>query len=301
MSTINVFTHSLRAYLASIGSPLPLGHTHQLLAAGRGYNSLAALQASDELEDLDRSMHWLVDVPKLEERAISLGITLHTETFIKSLARASRECSGPHIHASDANLADAFVVEVQEAAVHDSAVAQEMANTNCTGPSEAYLEFTGSSIGANIGADSTIEIGFEGEVQGEQDLDRPYSGHSVRVTVVLRLQAIGRRLFVGPPEIQILDSILDQGYYGEDFDETPSTFSQLEAIAIELGIPVEEHEQLEGAEVDGHTTRADVAIGYLINIAHCASSPLINRLRQKYPTQQIWVLGNTLEHARQPD
>lgn len=294
--TINTLVHRLRERLAKAGFPVSLGHTHQLLAAVRGYTSLAVLQASNEPVSLDQSMHWIVDVPQLRERAASLAVTINADLFIQLLIQTSHDFEdGPHIHASDADLAEHFVMDAQEAALDDSDVASEMANTNCTGPWQEHLEFAGSSFDTPAKVDTLFKIEYEGHVQGEQDRDRPYSGHSVDVSVELRFIIVGKRLFAGPPDIEVVAASLDHGYYDEDDGVPPGALSELEAIAIELGVPVEQQDQLEGAEIVGDTTSAGVPNGYLIDIQYCASSPLIDQLRTTYPTQQIWVLGNTLE------
>ncbi|WP_313178382.1 hypothetical protein [Massilia sp.] len=294
--TINTLVHRLRERLAQAGSPISLGHTHQLLAAARGYTSLAVLQASNEPVDLDQSMHWIVDVPQLRERAVSLAVTINADLFTQLLVQTSHEFDdGPHIHASHADLAEHFVMEAQEAALDDSDVAREMANTNCTGPWEEHLEFVGSSFDTPAEVGTLFKIDYEGHVQGEQDRDRPYSGHSVNVSVELRFGIVGKRLFAGPPDIEVVGASLDHGYYDEDDGAPSMALSELEAIAIELGIPVEQQDELEGAEVGGDTTSAGVPNGYVVDIKYCASSPVIDQLRKQHPTQQIWVLGNTLE------
>lgn len=240
-------------------------------------------------------MHWIVDVPQLRERAVSLAVTINADVFAQSLVQTSQDfADGPHIYASDADLAEHFVMEAQEAALDDADVANEMANTNCTGPWEEHLEFAGSSFDTPAEVDTVFKIDYEGYVQGEQDRDRPYSGHSVNVAVELRFSIVGKRLFAGPPDIEVIGASLDYGYYEEDDGMPSRALSELEAIAIELGVSVEQQDELEGAEVDGDTTSAGVPNGYLIDIKYCASSPLIDKLRATYPTQQIWVLGNTL-------
>jgi hypothetical protein len=301
MPTIRALTHLLRDRLEEAGSPLSLGHTHQLLAAARGYTSLAILQSANEPDELDRQMHWIIDLPQVHERAASLGLTIDTEVFVSSLAQASRDCSGLQIHSSDADMAEEFIEAAKEITYDDSWVAGEMANTNCTGPWETQLEFSGSSIDTPAKVGEFFQIDYEGQVEGDPDLERPYSGHSVDVSLKASFRIIGRRLFAGPPKIEILGASLDDGYYGEDATEIPKSWSQLEAIAIELEIPVDAHEQLEGAEIDVHTTSADNAVGYLVNIKNCAASPIIDRLRHEHPTQQIWVLGSTFDQINRFD
>jgi hypothetical protein len=301
MPSINTITHVLRQHLTSSGTPVKLGHTHQLLAAALGYTSLAVLQVSNEPDELDPSMHWIVDVPQLKDRAASLEVSIDAIAFVHLLAQASRECGGPQIHASDDDLAEDFVIDAQEAAVDDSDVASEMANTNCTGPWETYLEFAGSSIDTPAEIGALLKIDYQGHVQGEQDPDRLYNGHSVNVAVQLRFGIVGKRLVLSPPKIEVVGAELDYGYYDRDDDAPLPPLSQLEAIAIELGIPVDEHEKLEGAEVIVDTTSAGVPNGYLVEIKYCQASPLIDRLRKDHPMQQIWVLGTTFERINRFD
>lgn len=240
-------------------------------------------------------MHWIIDRPQMIERAASLGLTIDADVFISSLAQASHDCSGSQIHSSDADMADEFIEDAKQITYDDSSVASQMADTNCTGPWETHLDFSGSSIDTPAKVGEFFEIDYEGHVDGDQDLDRPYSGHSVDVSLKASFRIIGRRLFTGPPKIKVNGASLDDGYYGVDDVEIPTSWTQLEAIAIELGIPVEAHEQLEGAEIDVHTTSAGIENGFLINIENCTASPIIDRLRDEHPTQQIWVLGTAFD------
>jgi hypothetical protein len=290
--TMTTLAHAMREQ-STYKNRLSLGHTHQLLAAARGYTSLAALQASNEPERLDDATYWLVDVAQVEERAASLAVTIETTAFVRSLSTASRDGDGPRVVSED-ELADEFVVAVQDAAIDDEDVATEMANTNSAGPWEAYMEFAGSSIDSPAGFGAFLQLDYAGTVTGDADTDLPYSGHVVRATGQVFLKRIGKRLVVGPPKITIDGATLDDGYDCEDDDVAP-TMGRLEAIAIELRVPVEDLDHLDGAEIEPATTAADVSNGYWINIEDCASSPIIDRLRERYPTQRIWVLGNSFE------
>lgn len=294
-TTISTIAHSLRLMLADAGSSLKLGHTHQLLASARSYTSLAVLQASNEPVELDPSMHWIVDIPQLQERVLSLDLTIDPKVFVQSLISASRACGGPKVYASDTEMADEFTEAVQDAALDDAGVDGQMADTNCTGPWDAFFEINNSSIDmpADIGNDLVID--YVGHVTGKPDDNRPYSGETVNVTAQLRFSKVGKRLFVGPTEIEVFGASLDDEYYAEDKAKSLPSLSQLEAIAVELNVAIEDHQQLDGADIEVHTTNADVHVGYLIDIHDCASSPIIDGLREAHPTEQIWVLGNAFD------
>jgi hypothetical protein len=277
-----------------------LGHAHQLLAGARGYTSLASMQAAGEPVDLGTSMHWIVDVPQLQERAAALDLTLDPQVFVQALSSASHTCGGPKIHATDSEMAEEFNEAVQIAALDDCGVAGQMADTNCTGPWEAFLELSNSSIDSPAQIGDEFVLDYAGTVRGEPDLERPHSGDTVNVSAQLRFPMVGKRLFVGPPAISIFGA-LDDSYYDDDENDDDASLpllSELEAIAMELNVPVVDHEQLDGAEIEVHMTHADVHVGYLIDIQHCEPSPVVDRLRKEHPCQQIWVFGNTFERIR---
>jgi hypothetical protein len=207
--------------LADAGSPVVLGHAFQLVVAALGYSSSGVLQASDEPENLTSSMHWIVDVVQLRQRAASLGVSIAPNVFVQALARASRDSGGPRIYATDTDLEEEFIEAAQEEALDDYDVAAQMADTNTTGPWEVNLEFAGATpLPLKIG--DIFVIDYEGQVQGEVDPDRLYSGHAANVTVQVSLTAVGRRLVVGPPKIQVVGATLDDGYYGMDEDDSPA-------------------------------------------------------------------------------
>jgi hypothetical protein len=295
MSTsINTITHALRVSLADVGSPIVLGHAFQLVAAAFGYPSSGVLQASGEPENLTDSMHLMVDLAQMRQRAASLGVAVDVDAFLQAMAGASRQLGGPRIHRSDGDLEQEFLEAATEKALDDDDVSVQMADTNTTGPWDANLEFSDATpLPLRIG--DVFSISYEGQVQGEQDHDRPYSGHAANVSVQVSLTAIGRRLVIGPPKVEVMGAELDEGYYGMDDDGTGPPLGRLEAFAMELGVPFEEREQLEGAEATGDTTSAGAPNGYLVNIAHCESSPVVDRLRAEYPAQEIWVEGHALE------
>lgn len=295
MSTsINTISHALRVSLADAGSPIVLGHAFQLVAAALGYPSSGVLQASDEPENLTDSMHWIVDVAQLRQRAGSLGVSIDFEAFLQALAMASHDHGGPRIHTSDADLEQEFLQAAQEEALNDHDVAAQMADTNTTGPWEANLEFADATpLPLKIG--DVFTINYEGQVQGEVDLDRPYNGHAANVTVQVSLTVVGKRLVIGPPKVEVVGAALDDGFYGMDEDDSAPPLGRLEAIAMELDVPIDERDQLEGAEVTEATTSTGVSNGYLVNIAYCTSSPVVNQLRAKHPSREIWVAGYAIE------
>ena len=295
MSTsINTITHALRVSLADAGSPIVLGHAFQLVAAAFGYPSSGVLQASGEPEILTDSMHWIVDLAQIRQRAASLSVAVDIDAFLQTMADASRELGGPRIHTSDGDLEQEFLEAAIEKALDDDDVSGQMACTNTTGPWEANLEFADATpLPLRIG--EVFSISYEGQIQGEPDHDRPYSGHAANVSVQVSLTAVGRRLVIGPPKVEVMGAELDAGYYGMDDDGSGPPLGRLEAYAMELGVPFEEREQLEGAESTGDTTSAGASNGYLINIAYCASSPVVDRLRAEYQSQEIWVQGHALE------
>lgn len=295
MSTsINTLTHAVRVSLADVGSPIVLGHAFQLVAAAFGYPSSGVLQASSEPETLTDSMHWIVDLAQLRQRATSLGVAVDLNAFLHAIAGASRQLGGPRIHTSDDDLEQEFLEAAIEKALDDDDVSGQMANTNTTGPWEANLEFSDATpLPLRIG--DVFSISYEGQIQGEPDQDRPYSGHAANVSVQVLLTAVGRRLVIGPPQVEVMGAELDAGYYGMDDDGSGPPLGRLEAFAMELGVPFEEREQLEGADATPDTTSAGAPNGYLVNIAYCASSPVVDRLRAKYPSNEIWVQGHAIE------
>ena len=73
-SNFNTVAFATRENLKASGIAIALGHVHQLLAAGLGYASLAALQASDEENPgLAGADYVILDVEGITVRAASLG------------------------------------------------------------------------------------------------------------------------------------------------------------------------------------------------------------------------------------
>lgn len=299
MSTdITRLAHSIRPALAAQGISIKLGHTHQLIAAALGHNSLAAQQASGEPSEMDSSMYWLVDAEHVCARASMLGQVMNVGVFTNCLAATSRLVGGPQVYGSLEQLQDDLSVVVQDAAADDDEVGSRMAETNCTGPFMAYMEVASPLAEPLPPPGDVIVIDYEGTVDGDQDTDRPFSGDSVDVKAQVRLLLLGRRL-TGQPEVEILEAALDWSWaVGDEADEADRapTYSRAEALSVELGISLDDAAFVEDAEIISDTTSAGVPNGYLVDLTNCPPSAVVDQLVQQHGSAQIWVLGVAFDH-----
>jgi hypothetical protein len=87
------------------------------------------------------------------------------------------------------------------------------------------------------------------------------------------VQIVDGKCHAGPPEFEIIDAELDGWYYDDEGSASRQTLTQLKAIALELGLPVDQSDELVGAEVEPHTTRDGARNGYSVNIEYCETSP----------------------------
>lgn len=287
--------HSIRPVLLDQGIALPLGKTQQLLAAAFGYNSLAALQAAQEPDELNSSMKLLFDEEQFGRRAAKLNLAMDIGIFLSSLTVVSRKARGPQICASLDDLADDVCELVQEAASEDDQVGIQMADTNCAGAFTATMETASVPAGPLPPAGQAIVLEFSGTVEGDGDQDRPFSGDTVNVRAEARLPLIGRRLF-GEPEISIVDANLDWSWAIDENSDDEPTYTKAQALAIELQISHKDAQSIEDAEITGHTTMSDTPNGYLVNLSHCERSEVVDRLVDRHGSLDVWVLGTSFDH-----
>lgn len=297
---ITTLTHPLRQALANDGIEISLGHTHQLLAGALGYKSLASLQAADdEPETFEPVLYWIVHTEQLKSRADSLALSIDIAGFVGNLAAVARDLHGTEVYSTLAELEETIGIEAQDVAADDDKVGTQMAQTNCTGPFISYLEPSQPLTEGLPSSSEEILLQFEGNVQGDHDEDRPFSGDAVDVKVEARLPMLGRRLS-GAPSFEVTEAKLDWSWAAGSSpdDEDEPRFSRAEALARELDISLHEAEALDDAEIHPHETSAGAHIGYLVDVRNCARQDLARKLAKRHGNTQIFVMGTSFDYIR---
>lgn len=202
-----------------------------------------------------------------------------------------------------AEFEEAIGITAQDAAADDDKVGSRMAETNCTGPFIPYLEPSEPLEEPLPNSSDEMSLQYEGNVQGDHDNERPFSGDSIDVTVEVRLTMLGRRL-TGAPVFEILDAQVNWSWavggstITEDQDEFSPQLSRAEALASELGIPLQEAEELDDAEILPHETNAGAHIGYLVDVSNCGRRDLARKLIKRHGSSQIFVMGTSFDYIQ---
>lgn len=207
----------VRQNLVASGVSISLGHAQQLLAASLGYGSLAAIQAStEEVPGIAGADFVILDVAGLSARAVSLGYGSASDQITDAIATAIKsDPEPPAVFLNPLDFIEDVVGQYANGTVFDhEAVSSAAAETN------AY--FAGAYIEATEPNDALKdcrefwEIPVEGNVDMDQDLDRPFSGDNILINGIVRVWKAGRVCLMNDMELDI-DAHVDGSYY--DLDE----------------------------------------------------------------------------------
>ncbi|RIJ85281.1 peptide ABC transporter permease [Ralstonia solanacearum] len=286
---ISALAYALRVRSASLPKSVALGHAQQLVAAALGYKSLAAYQASqEERPDLSGTKHIVIDELLLQRaQELSVGyaeeilVTLLSDTFKQALPAVQ-------VHRNEDALNDALRAYVDNTVLNDDNAVSEMTMSNGT-LGEVYLPFETSL--ADIPFEDVEEFRIHGHVGMQQDPERPYVGHIVRVDASLFLTRYGR-VCVGPVECTVNSAKL-RWYGDDDHDEEEPTQTLAQALASELGIGLEEAETLVDAEIlPNESNDGGLVYSHILYAEHVASPELAKKLLDKFGTLSIELPAN---------
>lgn len=283
-------SYTLRKISADSTLPLKLGHAHQLVAAVLGYKSLAAYQAAiaqgNEHQHLDRVKHVALNQPMLAIRAEELNVGHSTHGLVPMLKSALEQCiPAVRVHLSEDKFADVLRSHIDDVAVTDEDTASEMANTNPDGIDEIYMPFDLSMMEAPESG-NVWELEIHGHVAMGIDTERPYSGHKIDIQAQLTLERMGLATF-GDYHCEVVQAKLDYGW-SDDEDNTPK-MSLAEALAAEMGLTVEEAEDLVDADAVPTEGNGGTPTGYEFDFTHVAPPKTAKKILKKYQSLRVHV------------
>ncbi|WP_342933450.1 peptide ABC transporter permease [Paraburkholderia diazotrophica] len=290
MVTLFSIAFAVRTASQQANNPVKLGQAQQLVAAALGYKSVAAFQASgEEAAGLDEAVHFVPDEDLLLTRAHELGITLEKHELMSILKAAFKDRHpASRLHASDGALDDFIRDFVQDKVLNHSDTAGSMAMTNNDGIGEVYLPFDDVILWALPVPGEVQDETVSGHVSMTIDIEHPYVGHRIDVTV-RRLLARTGRVSIAAPVCEIMNASLDFGWGDDDHEDGPPTVSLAQALADELGLDVSETDDLVDAEVLTNESDDGVVYSHVFDFSPVASAEVAEKLVSKYGTLEIEV------------
>lgn len=192
MVELSTLAYAVRKLCSAQGVNFPIGHAHQLLAAALGHRSLAALQASLDIEALAGADHLVVDAEGVVARAAELGL-LSSSELVELVESALRDALSARIHRNTDSFVDALQSFTDDRTFNSGLVSSELAMTN-GGLDEIYMPL---DLWKNLHLDDGEHISTDivGHVTVEQYPDKVYWGHQVDVEATLTVDRVGKRLF----------------------------------------------------------------------------------------------------------
>lgn len=286
MVTFSCIAYAVRTASNSTPNPIKLSHAQQLVAASFGYNSLAALQASNyESEAYDEAKHFVLDTALLSSRAQELKLPHALDELELLIQSAINERIASARFYSPEMMLDEFVRSKLEHFVlnHDE-TSGAMAMTNNDGIDEIYLPFDELVMSELPLPGESLALEFDGHISMVPDTERPYSGHHIDVTGRVILERVGRVCIAEP--IFEVNAKLDFGWGDEDI---PPKVPLSQALAEELGIELSEAEELVDAEPLAVESNDDLVYRYTYDFSLFASPAVAKKLIAKHGSLQIDV------------
>lgn len=300
MSTFSTIAHAFRVHLRTAGHAVPLGHCQQVIAAALGFNSLAAYQASTLYSsDLQTIGHLVIDKPFILGRANELGSFPGADTSLQALIASLNTPELPvSIHTSLSQFQDLLQHKLEQFVQEDSDAVGAMSLANHDGIDEIYLPF---ELEDELdGTDNEISIDIEGHIGLGIDIERPYSGHKVNVAATITMERLSSSTF-SLVDYYVENASLDYGWSDDESDEgEPKQISLAQALADELGITVEEAEELVDADCTTNESDDGLVYSYIFDFEPLATEPLRSKLLEEHGSLQIEVDQNFFDNI-QPD
>ena len=215
-SNFNTVAFVTRETLKASGVAITLGHTHQMLAAGLGYNSLAALQSSaEETPGLAGADYLILDVEGVKVRAKALGYGAEAPKVVDAIAAAIKaDPQPPTVFLDTQEFIEDVVCRFANENVYDhGAVSSAAAETN------AYFGEANVELAADPeplkDSREFWEVPVSGNIAMDQDLDKPFSGDNILINGVVRIWKAGRVCFMNDMDLEI-EANVDDSYYEMD-------------------------------------------------------------------------------------
>ena len=299
--TVGISSLAYAVRTASEATPHPLkhGHAQQLVAAALGYNTLAAHQAAiangAESEHLDGAAYAVLEEDRIVERAAELQLPQPEEALVE-LVRAAfkRELPETKFHRSDDALADAVRDYVDSTAYNHEQAGGEMAATNNDGVAEIYLPLD-FSLAELPPPGKALEVVIHGHISMEPDIERPYSGHKIDVRGTLFIERVSR-VAIAAPEFRLESAKLDYNWGGDD--EGPMV-PLAQALADELGIALEETDELVDVEPQTLEGNDHMVYGYVFDFSEVVSPELRAKLLARHGSLQLQVPPSFFDRVAQ--
>jgi len=188
MDNFSALAYDVRRFLTTDGVSLSTGHAQQLLAAALGHNSLASYQASGEDGRLSFAIDIVVDEAKLQERAGELDCPAGNHAVLAIQRALALRYPLVTLHASS----DDFLNQLRKY-IEDRFTDDGRAQVASARLPWAETPLPWKSIDPVGTSDLRGEL--KGLLVSEDDEDRRYSDHKVKVSGSIVVRRLGRRLF----------------------------------------------------------------------------------------------------------
>lgn len=209
----------LRATYSTNGFRLAAGHAHELTAAYFGYQTGAALRAERTytLDDLPDAALLIPNIALLEVR---MGALVGLPTTLPSAQDVARTLDGflvaqGHFSGEIWNT-DNLARHIEEDFIQDQFalilddVSGEIASTN------AYFDELITDEIVITPAPDEVVIVVSGDINGDQDPEKPFSGNKIVFTTKITLRRVAGRIGFMSPELETGGSVDDSDYIDDE-------------------------------------------------------------------------------------
>ncbi|MFA6309976.1 MAG: hypothetical protein WCV99_06195 [Sterolibacterium sp.] len=211
MTTLQKTSYAIQQAFKSVGMTVSRGKIQEIIASGFGYGSLAAYQASPEEDPgIDAADYVLLDTAAMKSRAAALGVTPFP---VIEIIPIFNKTAAPIVAVSSfEDFADEIRPDVMtKILIEDGRVASAIAETNAdNGDIDPEFEEPVDSV---ADAQDFWEVPVSGQVQLDQDPEKPFSGDAINIDGVVRFTKVGRRC-VRHMELDISAAVDDSYYVG---------------------------------------------------------------------------------------
>lgn len=287
---LSALAFALHKSCAAQGIILPLGHAQQLVAASLGHKSLASYQAAEESPELTEAATVVLDVGLASDRVRELHVPAQVRTVIE-LVEQTFETLLPRttILTSQVTYMDSVQEYIESTVLNDEEVSSQTAMTNGWAR-EVYIPVEWETY-PSVPDDDPIQMHILGQVTMEQDPNRVYWGHEVKIEGDLFIARLGKRCF-GPVQFRVTHAKLL--WMGADDGPTPPLRNLTPVLAQLLGIDEAEAALLD-YDVIHNESKDGLLYGLILDFSRTTSPEVAEKIRLKHPTLTVQVAADFFE------
>ena len=289
-----------------------LSHAQQLAAAALGYQTFASYQAATsqglEAFSLETVPNIVLDQQLLTRRCSQLALEPLAATIVDGVVGVFEKlCPGRAVYRTSEGFLEVLIREAELELPHDAFVVSALAKTMASYVDEVHLVARSLTFGL-VPSKAELTVTLDGHVELRQDVWPPFARNRAAVHGALSIVRLGLRCF-GGCQLSVQEFLVDAGsapamrdHDEYDNDGEPPVRSMAQALAEELGLDLEDAQELTAVEIqDLDGSSGEMTYSHLLDFTDIAPPEIAEKIIARHGSLQVEVSVNAFDGVRGDD